>query len=380
MKTIVLFTLLTLTFALHNKESLEIHVFNVGQADSQLIVFPSGYSILIDCGDKDANAKYTKHVAKRIEEVLGKKSIDVFVLTHYHLDHTGTKGKNGIWYLLEKQNFTIGKFVKRHAGSYNGKKLSECNKKTIEWKHIGQINDSMAKFICYAISSKETTKLSKVAENARRCSTTQINPPDDGAQVTVLLRDALGIKDKDTGKIISGNTLNSKNPTSENDFSICLRIQFGKFVYATCGDLSGYTYKGNNKKYHDVESSVAPMMGEVDLMHVNHHGSKSATNTKWCNTLKPTVSVISCGGRSLPNDRPLKNLKKVKSQIYTTGNNCGSNVKKYKDIIQMNDDVVISVPFNATQFTVANSKGEKAKTYDIKMNKKAPEACKKLEK
>ena len=44
----------------------------------------------------------------------------------------------------------------------------------------------------------------------------------------------------------------------------------------------------------------------------------------------------------------------------------------------MNDDV-IAVPINSTKFTVANSKGEKAKTYDIKMNKKAPEACKKLE-
>ena len=119
-------------------------------------------------------------------------------------------------------------------------------------------------------------------------------------------------------------------------------------------------------------------MGEVDLLNVNHHGSKSATNTKWCNTLKSTVSVISCGGRSLPNDRPLKNLQKVKSKIYTTGTDC-KNVNKFKGITEMGDDVVVTVPINATQFTVANSKGKKAKTYDIKMNKKAPEACKKLE-
>lgn len=33
------------------RTSLEIHVFDVGQADSQLIVFPSGFSMLIDVGE-----------------------------------------------------------------------------------------------------------------------------------------------------------------------------------------------------------------------------------------------------------------------------------------------------------------------------------------
>jgi hypothetical protein len=54
--------------------------------------------------------------------------------------------------------------------------------------------------------------------------------------------------------------------------------------------------------------------------------------------------------------------------------------KKYDDIItHMDDDVVITVPKNATTFTVSNSKGEKSKTFKIKLNKKAPEPCKKLE-
>ena len=237
----------------------------------------------------------------------------------------------------------------------------------------------MTNFICYAISSTEQTKLSKVAENARRCSTKQIHPPDTNAEVKVLIRDALGITDSDTGKKIYGNTMSQTNPTSENDFSICLRVQYEKFVYSTCGDLSGYTYNGNNKRYHDVESYIAPMMGEVDVLHVNHHGSKSATNTKWCKTLKPTVSVISCGTKeSLPSTRPLTNLQNIKSQIYTTGNDCGDNINKVTDAIQMGDDVVITVPTGGKKFTVANSVGKKSKTYSIKQNKKDPSTCKKL--
>ena len=87
------------------------------------------------------------------------------------------------------------------------------------------------------------------------------------------------------------------HPVNENDFSICLRFVFGKFVYATCGDLSGYDTvikESTTSLYHDVETSVAPMIGEVDLMKANHHGSASSTNVKWADTLKPTVAVSSC--------------------------------------------------------------------------------------
>ena len=350
MKLLFIFTLLATAFAVHSKKALEIHVFKVGQSDSQLIVFPSGYSIMIDCGDRDTSGgSNTKHVAKRAEAILGKKKIDIFILSHFHFDHFGTKGKTGIWYLLEKKGFSVGKFLKRNVASYSGSKLSGCSKSTLKWKYVGQ--GVQTKFVCYAVSSKDKTKLSKVAENAHRCNDKQITPPDAGAKVTVLIRDALGVKSTDSGNKLYRNSMSAKTPVAENDFSVCVRLQYEQFVYSSCGDLSGYTYKAGDKKYHDVESSVAPMMGSVDVLNVNHHGSKSATNTKWCKTLTPTVSVISCGGGSLPSDRPLKNLKAVKSQIYTTGKNCGSNVKNYKEIIQMNDDVVITVPTGGKTFT-----------------------------
>ena len=56
------------------------------------------------------------------------------------------------------------------------------------------------------------------------------------------------------------------------------------------------------------------------------------------------------------------------------------NVDKYKDLIEMDDDVVITVPKNGKKFTVASPSGKKSKSYDIKMDKKEPEKCRKLEK
>ena len=171
--------------------------------------------------------------------------------------------------------------------------------------------------------------------------------------------------------------MNEATPVGKNDFSICLRIVYGNFVYATCGDLCGYDHTTSAKtyRYHDIESLIAPMMGEVDLLHINHHGSKSSTNKKWCDTLKPTVSVASCGDNShVPVTTVMKNLYNVNSTVYTTGLcNDGAGNKYYTNLIRMDDDVVITVPSNGVEFTVANSKGKKLKTYKIKENKTAPE-------
>ena len=50
-------------------DSLEIHVFNVQQGDSQLVVFPSGYSMLIDAGE--TSSKSTNYNELKNELITG---------------------------------------------------------------------------------------------------------------------------------------------------------------------------------------------------------------------------------------------------------------------------------------------------------------------
>ena len=320
--TFILFTIISFTFTANN---LKIYFFKVGQADSQLIVFPSGYSILIDAGEPVHGSKTNtaaghngKYISERLYKILGKKKIDVFVLSHFHFDHFGRIGEGGIWYLIEKKGFTFGKFIHRNIGSYNGSKLSGCKKSNIKWNYVGSMSSLVVKFVCYATSTKEKTKLSSIAEIAHRCNTNQIHPPDNNSEVKIIIRDAFGVKDSHTGKVLNRNSMSEKYPVNENDFSICLRITFGQFVYATCGDLSGFDSKiksTSKSLYHDVETSVAPMIGEVDLMKVSHHGSSSSTNKKWCDTLHPTVAVSSCGDSNAGVAKVgLKSLKRLMQQ------------------------------------------------------------------
>ena len=97
--------------------------------------------------------------------------------------------------------------------------------------------------------------------------------------------------------------------------------------------------------------------------------------------MKPTVSVISCGdGLSLPSRTPMRNLKSVGSKVYTTGKDCNKDkINEVGGIIEMGDDVVITVPKNGKTFTVATPSGKNKKSYTIKTSKKAATSCKLLD-
>ena len=63
--------------------------------------------------------------------------------------------------------------------------------------------------------------------------------------------------------------------------------------------------------------------------------------------------------------------------MYLT-NNCNSANTANYDVHIMSDDVVITVPKDGTKFIVAKPDGSSSTVYDIKTDKPARTACKKL--
>ena len=102
-----------------NAGEFAIFVFEVGQGDSQLIVFPSGYTIFIDASEANWNTgKTAQSVADKVFRILGRRNIDVGVVTHLHLDHMGYRNYGGFWALVEKHGFSFGKLIDRDAGRW----------------------------------------------------------------------------------------------------------------------------------------------------------------------------------------------------------------------------------------------------------------------
>ena len=250
---------------------------------------------------------------------------------------------------------------------------------TIEWHNVAEHGSITRRMVCYGSSTKDQTKLSAVREVAELCTSHQIAPPDKGAKIEILMRDAYGVKDTD-GSRLDGDHRGGSYPISENDFSVSLKITYGNFSYALCGDLSGRKYEDpNGYTYHDIESSVAPMMGEVDLYHANHHALETSTNQNWVDELKPSVTVISCR-TGPPYDKAMDRLVDVGGIIYAT-NDCWSywgydNYHPDETRI-FYDDIIVTVPTGSDTFTVSRKDGSDAETYEIRKNK-TPGECKVL--
>src|SRR5215216_3307484 len=101
--------------------NLEIHHINIGQGDSALVVGPTGKTLLFDAGESNWNSSAkARIIGPYIEGVLGCKSLDYVVISHFHLDHIGYVGYGGLWHLVETQGFTVGSTLVRDYNNYLG--------------------------------------------------------------------------------------------------------------------------------------------------------------------------------------------------------------------------------------------------------------------
>ncbi|ELP84962.1 hypothetical protein EIN_309750 [Entamoeba invadens IP1] len=357
---------------------LSINIFDVGQADSQLIVFPSGYSVLIDLGEvrDDPNPTNVLKVSEKIKQILNSTYIDVVVLSHEHSDHYGYVNKSGLWYLFEKLEFKTGKFIDRDFGSYEGEDRRNCNYDTFNFKVVGEFEQIAMDWACYADSMKDKTKLSSLRETAEVCSHTQINPPDTDCEVEIFTSNGFGAVRID-GLSVEANYLNDPLKPSENDYSIGIRVKYGDFVYVTSGDLDGGYAYSYGTTINNIETEIKNIVGSVDVYRANHHGSKHSSSWDYLNVLNPVVSIISCGeGNPYYHPAPTTayRLHSVSETVYAT-EKCNTQVS-YDNYFEMQDDIIITVESNSSKvFTVENGNKTYKKEFTIKSNKASRDVC-----
>jgi beta-lactamase superfamily II metal-dependent hydrolase len=97
-----------------------------------------------------------------------------------------------------------------------------------------------------------------------------------------------------------GTAANGVAVSEENDRGLCLHVEYHGFDIATCGDINGV---GTGSRT-DVESAVVPMIGDVEVVKINHHGSSYSSNPTWVNTLDAEVAVLSVGKNSYGHPSP----------------------------------------------------------------------------
>jgi beta-lactamase superfamily II metal-dependent hydrolase len=210
----------------------------------------------------------------------GVGQLDYTLLTHYHSDHY--EGITGI---------AVHNYIKS-----TGKCYDRGNSPAPENGFTAPINAYIS-----AVGSKRTT-------------ITPGTVVDLGGGVTVTCKCV-------AGQIAGGPLVNTSGSAQvENSNSIAVLVTYNNFQMYVGGDLTGGGGGTTN-----VENTLAPYIGDVDVYIADHHGSSTSSASSFINTIAPEVAVASCGlhnSYNHPSGTYLNNVNKSTRSILnysTTG-------------------------------------------------------------
>lgn len=238
---------------------LEIHIINVGQGDSFLVISPTGKKLLIDAGD---TGKGSNSVLPYLKSK-GISTLDYIVASHFHADHLGGLDEviNG---LGGSSKILVAAYDR--GGSYNSKAFDE---------YISAVG-------------------------AKRQIILPGQHIDLGGNVIVKCLASAGYTEK--GRVYYGS--------DENALSVVLHLKYNHFDMYFGGDSNSY-----------VEPHISENAQDVDVYKVSHHGSSTSSTYSLLTKLKPEVSVITVGNGN-PYDHPhsetISRIININSYIYQT--------------------------------------------------------------
>jgi beta-lactamase superfamily II metal-dependent hydrolase len=285
---------------------LQIHFMDVGQGDGAVLISPQGQIVLFDGGNVKDCSKPVSYLAQ-----LEIKAIDYMVLSHYHADHFGCETE-----ILAQS--PLKNFAYDRGGSYNSKTYDDYVQAVGNKRKQAQQTD----VIVLDQNSAHPVRINLVALN--------------------------------------GNGIRT---TNENDLSLVAVVQFDALRVEIGGDLSGF----ETNSYKDIETSVAPKVGEIDVYKVHHHCSAYSTNDDWLSVTKPTIAIVSAGvlnnDYGHPTQECLERLHNAGIKTYWTELGKGAAPEPNFDVVAGNI-VVESDPATPATYLVRYESG--TITYPVK--------------
>ncbi len=224
-------------FAVTPNGRLQIIHLDVGQGDGAVMITPLGQVVMFDDGPGGTGAM-GKTVVQQLQ-ALGVTTIDHHFCSHYHSDHLG--GTPSI--------------VSGGIAITNG------------WDRGGSYTTGAYTSYVTALGAHRKTM---VKNQVITLDSLSAHP------VRIKCIDLAGA---------------GQSSTEENTLSMVLKISYGEFDMTFGGDLPGQV----SGSYKNIETTVGPETGPVEVYKVHHHASATSSWDDWLNATTPKVAVISCG-------------------------------------------------------------------------------------
>ncbi len=247
---------------------LRVQFLDIGQGDATLITGPDGQNMLIDGGPRAGF-----DVVKAAVDAVG--GVDHVAVTHTDADHL-----NGVVELLSGDDGEPG-----------------TNDDLVpETRWIGHDDVDCDSQLCGDLRALKAAFSRPLVGDLLEFG---------DATVEVVGRDA------DFG----GGPL--AGATDPNERSLAVVVHFGGRSVFIGGDLTGGGLDSAN-----VEAVAGDVVGPVDVLHVNHHGSQTSSSVGFLSALQPLVAVISEGTDNAychPSPEALQRVAAAGPAIFSTG-------------------------------------------------------------
>jgi beta-lactamase superfamily II metal-dependent hydrolase len=257
-------------------KEMQVHVLDVGQGDSILIISPEGKVVLVDAGDQ-TKGKAVVEALKRYNV----QQIDYLIATHAHPDHIGGMDDvlTNIKVLTVLHNdipppgvVETETAAKNEAADKKGQKGKTAQKtpapapkkqgKTTELPTVKAYNDFK-------------TTVGQSGAQFRKIEPDEKIDLGGGAILTVLAP-TQPLFTRDQIAKGGGNELNAN--------SIVMRLDYGEFSMMLAGDAEAQTEDRLTNKDLNLAATI---------LKVGHHGSKYATTENFVKRVKPDAAIIS---------------------------------------------------------------------------------------
>ena len=233
---------------------LHIVFCDVGQGDGAYIRFPDGRDMLVDGGPNNKIIACLSH-----HMPFWDRKINLVLVTHPQKDHIG-----GIPEVLRRYrvDFVVRSDVGADSDIY-GELLGVIKEKKIPEKFV---------------TTNETIAIGPVV-----LSTLWPNQE----QIAIFKRSPLASLQ---GVTLQSPVLGAKSPSDLNDGSVVFWLRYGSFDAIFTGDA-------DTRVEADYRGTQLAIDG-IEVLKVNHHGSKTGMSEDYLDWLKPRLAVISVGKNS----------------------------------------------------------------------------------
>lgn len=297
---------------------LQVHIMDVGQGDSILILFPDGKDMLIDCANYNNASAYRTETLAYIDNYVTDGQLDYLMLTHCDGDHVYFMDE-----VLEKYDVDtvfMPNVLAEPSGTQSSDRL-QAEIDALDQNKVGMFTDentvdsnAYAEFFIAALSEPE-------------CEIVLNVDPDEDTN-SIVITDGTKLSDG----TYDGATymLTFYCPTEEYYATTDLSSAEEKNAISPIGILEYNDVRivltGDSNEIN--EPAFVDRIGgyiDCDVLKVGHHGSETSSTEEFLDAINCEYAVISCNADgntfSHPRQVTLDRLIADDMTIYRTDNN-----------------------------------------------------------